>query len=147
MPKKPHVRTLMDSQHVKGFQRLLKSSRQYFCHIFRSLQKKISAKDSFLVVSEILRLFVTILTPDDKYSPSVKASFSRNQFKCNYLKVKKTFSELFPAFPQSTKNLEQFETKDEGQRLFVSEIIDWKNRSYLNAEKAPCQNTYGQSTC
>ena len=28
----------------------------------------------FLVVSEILTLFVNILTPDDKYSPSVKAS-------------------------------------------------------------------------
>ena len=34
MPKKALVRTLMDSEHVKGSERLLKSARQYFCHIF-----------------------------------------------------------------------------------------------------------------
>ena len=74
MPKKPRVRTLMDSQHVKGSETLLKSARQNFCHIFWSFRKKISSKNSVLVVSEILRLFVNILTPDDKYSLLVKAS-------------------------------------------------------------------------
>ena len=34
MPKKPRVRTIMDSQHVKGSERLLKSARQDFSHIF-----------------------------------------------------------------------------------------------------------------
>ena len=33
MPKKPRVRTLMDSQHVKGSEGLNESGRQYFCHI------------------------------------------------------------------------------------------------------------------
>ena len=74
MPKKPYVRTLMDSQHVKGYETFLQSALQYFCHIFWSLWKDISLKDSVLVVSEILKLFVNILTPDDKYSLSVKAS-------------------------------------------------------------------------
>ena len=32
------------------------------------------SKNLFLVVYETLRLFVNILTPDDKYSLSVKAS-------------------------------------------------------------------------
>ena len=59
----------------------------------------------------------------------------------------KIFSEFFSAFPKSPYNLEYFEKKDEPQRLFVSEIIDSKERGYLNAKKAPCQNTYGQSTC
>ena len=68
------VSELMDSQHFKGSETLLKSARQFFCHIFWSLLKKISSKNSFLEVSEILRLFVNILTPDDKYSLSVKAS-------------------------------------------------------------------------
>ena len=36
---------------------------------------------------------------------------------------------------------------DEPQRLFVSEIIDCKSRSYLNAQKATYQNTDGQWTC
>ena len=30
MPKKPRARTLMDSQHVKGSERLLKSARHIF---------------------------------------------------------------------------------------------------------------------
>ena len=34
MPKKPCVRTLLDSQHVKGSETLLKSARKYFCQIF-----------------------------------------------------------------------------------------------------------------
>ena len=71
MPKKPHVRTLMDSQHVKVSETLHKSAWQYFCHIFWSLWKKIISKNSVLVVSEILRRFVNILSRDDKYSLSV----------------------------------------------------------------------------
>ena len=74
MPKMPHVRTFMDSQQVKGSERLYKSARQYFCHIFLSLRKESSSKNSVLVVSEIFRLFLNILTPDDNYSVWVKAS-------------------------------------------------------------------------
>ena len=74
MPKKARVRTLMDKQHVKGSERHLKSARQYVCHVFWSLRQEISSKNSVSVVSEILRLFVNIVTPDDMYSVSVKAS-------------------------------------------------------------------------
>ena len=74
MPLNPCVRTVMDSQHVKVSENLLKFAPQYFCHIFRLPWKEISSKNSVLVVSEILRLFVNILTRDDKYSLSVKAS-------------------------------------------------------------------------
>ena len=74
MHKKSLDRTLMESQHVKRTERLLKSSRHYFCHIFLSLLKKISLKKTVLVASQILRLFVDILTPDSNYSLSVKAS-------------------------------------------------------------------------
>ena len=95
MPKKTRVRTLMDTQHVKGCEKLLKYSRQYFCHIFWSLWKEISLKNTILVVSETLRLFVNILTLEDKYCLSVKASVWRNLFKCNYLKIKKYFLDFF----------------------------------------------------
>ena len=37
MSKKPRVKTFMESQHVNGSKRLLKSARQYFRHIFSSL--------------------------------------------------------------------------------------------------------------
>ena len=70
MPKKLLVRTLMDSQHAQVSETLLKPKRQYLCYIFWSLWKKISSKYSFLGVSEIFRLFVNILSPDDKYSLS-----------------------------------------------------------------------------
>ena len=74
MNRKTRIRTLINSQHVKGSETLLKSARQYFCHIFWSLWKEISSKNSVLVVSTILTLFVNILTTDDKYSLFVKAS-------------------------------------------------------------------------
>ena len=50
------------------------SVRQYFGYILWSLRKKISSKNFALVVTQILRLFVNILTLDEKYSLSVKAS-------------------------------------------------------------------------
>ena len=56
----------MDSEHVKGSETLQKSPRQYFRHVW--------SKKSILVVSEILRPFIHMLTPNDKYSLSVKAS-------------------------------------------------------------------------
>ena len=74
MPKKSRVRTLMDGQHVKGSETLLNGARQYFFQIFWSIRKKMSSKNSVLLVSEILRLIVNMLTPDDMYSLSVKAS-------------------------------------------------------------------------
>ena len=74
MPKKARVRTFMERQHVKGSKRLLKSARQYFCDSFWSLWKEISSKGSVLVVSEILRLLIKILTIDDKYSLSAKVT-------------------------------------------------------------------------
>ena len=81
----------MDSQHVKATKRLLKNARQYFFHIFWWLLKKISSKSSVFVVSEILTLFVNILTLDEKYSLSVKVSVYRKQFKWYYLKIQKYF--------------------------------------------------------
>ena len=74
MPKKPCVKTLVEDGHVKGSERLLKSARQYFCHSFSSILKKISSKNYALVVSEIFRFFVNIMTPDIKFSLAVKVS-------------------------------------------------------------------------
>ena len=101
MAKKPIVRTLMDSQHVIVYETLHKSAWQYFYHIFWSLWKEISSNNSLLVVSEILRLFVNILTPDDKYflgkreclTQPIQMLLSENQ---------KMFARLFSEFPKST---------------------------------------------
>ena len=64
----------MDSEHGKESERLLESARHFFGHIFWSLWKEINLKVSVLAVSELLTHFLNILTPDDKYSLSVKAS-------------------------------------------------------------------------
>ena len=74
MPKKPPVRTLMESEHVKVSETLLKFSRLKFCHIFLSIWKNFSSKNSVLVVSEILEQFDNVLTPHNKYSLSGKVS-------------------------------------------------------------------------
>ena len=95
MPKKLRVRTFIDSQHGKRSETLLNSVRQYFCYIFWSLSKKISSKTSFLEVSEILRLFLTIVTPNNEYILSIKASVEHNKLKCNYLKINNIFLTSF----------------------------------------------------
>ena len=53
---------------------LNKSAGHLSCNVFWSLLNEISSENSVLVVSEILRLFVNILTPGEKCSISVKAS-------------------------------------------------------------------------
>ena len=78
MPKKPFVRKLMDSQNIKGCERVLESAQQFFCHIFWSLWKTISSENSILVVSEILRLLLNIFTPNHRYSLSKRESDATN---------------------------------------------------------------------
>ena len=104
MPKKPCVITLMESQHVKRSETLHESPWQCFCHLFWSLWKEISPKNSVLVVSVILTLFANILAPDNKYSVSVKTSVQRDEFGCNYLQIKKYFLNFFLNFQNLHKN-------------------------------------------
>ena len=68
MPKKPRVRTLI------GPSDCLNLHGSIFVIFFDHSEKKLAQKKSVLVVSEILRLFINIWTPDDKYCLSVKAS-------------------------------------------------------------------------
>ena len=56
----------------------------------------------------------------------------------------KISAELFSGFPKSTSNLEYFQKEVSLGSHFFTEIIDCKKRGYLNAQKAPCQNTYEQ---
>ena len=98
MPKKPNIGTLIHSKHVKVSKTLHKPAPLYFCHIFRSLCTEIWSENFVSVVSEIFRLFVNILAPNDKYSVSVKARVWRNQFKCYYLRIKKNFLNFFLHF-------------------------------------------------
>ena len=57
-----------EKQHGKRVQTLLKSERKHFYHIYWSLWRQLTYKMSLLVIAKILRMFVTTLTADDKYS-------------------------------------------------------------------------------
>ena len=146
MHKKPRVRTFMERQHVKVSETLLESSQQELCHISFSIWKSFSSKKIFLVVSQILRLFVNVLPSDDKLSLSVELSVWRIQFKRNFLQNPKRFLVFFLISDIYIK-FWTFSKKAEAHTVFISEVIDWKNRRYLNASKGPCQNTYGMWTC
>ena len=111
MPKKPRVRTLMDSEDVKGSGTLHKSAQQYFCLIFWEVWKKIGSKKPVLVVYEILRLCVNILTPNERRSLSVKVTVYSKQFEWNYLQIKKYFLIFFLHFRNLHKILNTFKEK------------------------------------
>ena len=80
---------------------------------------------------EILRLFVNVLTVDDKYSGSNMQNL-RQQFQTPLSQKKKTFSGFFIAFLKCAWNLEHFQKKDEYPSLIISEIIDAETPGYLN---------------
>ena len=132
MPKKPHVRTLKAGQHVKGFKTLLQSACQYFSGIFWAIWKKISSKNFVLVVSEILRLFVNILIPDEKYSLSVKASVQPNQFKENFVEIEKHFLNFFLHFRNLNYILNTLKKK------WASEVISFWNYRLKKAGLLKC---------
>ena len=47
---------------------MLKSARHHYFSLFPRIWDKLSSNKSFLVTSEIFRLFVKTLTPDEKHS-------------------------------------------------------------------------------
>ena len=71
--------------------------------------------NSALVRSEILTLFVSRLTTDDKYSCRNMLNFTQ-QFEAPLSQKQETFSEFFIAFLKYALNLEHFEKKDEYPR-------------------------------
>ena len=58
---------------LKGSKDCLNLHGSIFCHTFWSLWDEFRSRNLVLIVSEILRHFVNILTPDEKYCLSVKA--------------------------------------------------------------------------
>ena len=86
---------------------------------------------SALVTSQILRLFVNTLTPDDKYSRRNMQIFWQ-QFKTPLSQKRKTFWGFFIAFLKCAWNLEPSEKKEEYPSRFITEIIASERDIYLN---------------
>ena len=100
-------------------------------------------------------LFLKLLTAKIRVSymhkkPRVRTPMDSKHVKgskgCNYLQIKKHFLNFLLHFQNLHKSWILRQKKNETPRLFGSEIIDCKKRSYLNAQKTLCQDTYGQST-
>ena len=99
-----------------------------------------SWKKSPWVLYEILRLFVNVLTADDKYSGSNMQNFPQ-QFQTPLSQKQKIFSWFFIAFLKCAWNLEHFQKKYEYPSLIIPEFIYAERRGYLNVWKVLLQNT------
>ena len=86
---------------------------------------------SALVTSEIFRLFVNTLTPDDKYSRR-NMQISWQQLQTLLSQEEKTFRGFFIALPKCAWNLEHSEKKKEYPSLIITEIIASERDIYLS---------------
>ena len=90
-----------------------------------------SWKKPALVLSEILRLFVSTVTEDDRYIRCNMQNFPQ-QFQTPISQKQKIFSRFFIAYLECASNLEHFQKKDEHPSLVISENIDSERVDYLN---------------
>ena len=86
---------------------------------------------SALVTSEIFRLFVNTLTPDDKYSRRYIQIFWQ-QLITLLSQEEKTFPGFFIAFPKCAWNLDDSEKKEEYPSLIITKIIASERDIYLS---------------
>ena len=86
---------------------------------------------SALVTSEIFRLFVNTLTPDDKYSRRYMQSFWQ-QVQTPLSQKVETFWRFFIEFLKCAWNLEHSEKKEEYPSRIITEIIPSERDVYLS---------------
>ena len=86
---------------------------------------------SALVTSEIFRLFVNTLTPDDKYSPHNMQIFWQ-QLQTLLSQEEKKVRGFFIAFQKCAWNLEYSGRKEEYPSLINTEIISSERDVYLS---------------
>ena len=110
--KKRRFRTSFDSQHVKGSQKLVKSSWEHFYQIFTSLCWEMIRKISPLFKFENIGVFLNTWTADYKYSvPDCENLQFPIQMQLS--SKPKTFSELFLPLMESKSNFKHFQKKDD----------------------------------
>ena len=118
-------------QRFSGFETLLKSALHHYYWMFPSIWDKLSWKNCFLVRSEILGLFVNILTAEYKVSRRNIKNFQK-QLQTQLSQKRKAFSWFFKAFFKCTSSLKHFEQKDGASSLSFPEIFDSTGSGYLN---------------
>ena len=86
---------------------------------------------SALVTSQIFRLFVNMLTPDDKYSRRYIHIFWQ-QLQTSLSQKGKAFCRFFIAFLKIAWNLRHSEKKEEHPSVIITEIIPSERHVYLS---------------
>ena len=86
---------------------------------------------SALVIFEIFRLFVNMLTPDDKYSRRNMQIFWQ-QLQIILSQKRQVFYQFLIAFLKCAWNLEHSEKKEEYPSRIITEIIASERDVYLN---------------
>ena len=90
-----------------------------------------SWKKSALVTSEIFRLFVNTLTPDDNYSRRYMLIFWQ-QLETTLSQKGKTLCGFFIVFLKCAWNLEHSEKEKDHHSLIITEIIASEREIYLS---------------
>ena len=85
---------------------------------------------SALVISEIFRLIVNTLSPDDKYSRRNMQIFWQ-QFQTPFSQKRKAFCQFFIAFLKCAWNLEPSEKKQNYPSIITTEVIASERDIYL----------------
>ena len=88
-------------------------------------------KKPALVISEIFRLFVNTLTPDDKYSRRNMQIFWQ-QLQTLLSQEEKTFRGFFIAFPKCAWNLQCSDKQEGYPSLIIADIIASEGEMYLS---------------
>ena len=126
LSKKSRVIGPFDKQHGKGDQTRLKIERHQLYQIFWSLWRILSYKKSLLVICKVLKMFVNILTADDKYFLLNRDNL-RKPIQIRLYEIQKAFSEVFSQIWKSRLNFEHFSSKDHPHSWCISKITDWEN--------------------
>ena len=128
MSNNTRFRIPFDSQYVKVFQTLMKSTPQYFYPIILSLWEKVSWKVPLIVIFQILRMLLNTLTADDKYSLRNRRKLPQAIEK-KLSKKEKAF--FYVAILKTALKFEHFSKRDEPHSWCIFEIKNSEKVSYL----------------
>ena len=123
--------TPFGNQRINGFETLLKWARHHYFPIFPWIRDKLSWKKSALVTSEILKVFVNTLNPDDKYSRRNIQIFWQ-QLQTPLSQKENTFCQFLIKFLKCAWNLEHSAKKEEYPNLIITENIPSERDVYLS---------------
>ena len=99
--------------------------------IFPWIRDKLSWKKSAIVTSEIFRLFLNTLSPDDKYYRRNMQIFWE-QLQTTLSQKGKTLCGFFITFPKCAWTSEHSEKKEEYPSQIITEIIASERHVYLS---------------